>query len=480
MSQTADGLIDSWNSGAEHLFGYSDDEILGLRIDVLFGTDRLIEEQRRMRQIEKANHVERFESVCRHKDGQSIDAAVAVSAITDAQGQITGFATIIRDLSGLRQAEEQSRIARRETDALFKDSPLPMWLYDVATLRFLAVNDTAVRQYGYSREEFLMMSLHDIRPEELPTASRAKLLKPLDRFETSGSWTHLTKDRTPIEVEITSCEFRFSECNARLVVAHDVTARNLAEDEIRRINADLDQRVIERTNRLETAMRELEAFSYSISHDLRAPLRAIDGFGQRLLENHSAALDTQGLRLLTTIRNETHRMSQQIDDLLAFSRTSRQDLENGEINMTDLAQCAAQQITEAGTEPRPPIAIHPLPWASGDRAMVRQVFANLLENAVKFSRGKSTPLIEVSGQRDGDWNTYCVKDNGVGFDERYAKRLFGVFQRLHSQAEFEGTGVGLALVQRIIHRHGGKIWAVGKVGHGATFHFALRNCSNSD
>ena len=221
------------------------------------------------------------------------------------------------------------RTARRETDALFKDSPVPMWFYDIAPLRFLAVNDTAVRQY-YSRVEFLAMTLHDIRSTESSRALRAKLSKPLDRFENSGSWTHRTKEGTLIEVEITSREFRFSECNARLVVAHDVTARNRADEEIRQLNADLDQRVIERTTQLESAMSEVEAFSYSISHDLRAPLRAIDGFGRRLLENHSAALDTDGFRLLTTIRNETQRMSQLIDDLLAFSRASRQDLENGE------------------------------------------------------------------------------------------------------------------------------------------------------
>jgi light-regulated signal transduction histidine kinase (bacteriophytochrome) len=246
-----------------------------------------------------------------------------------------------------------------------------------------------------------------------------------------------------------------------------------AAGKVRQLNAELERHVQERTAGLEAAIKELEAFSYSVSHDLRAPLRGIDGFARALQEECGATLDVEGRRLVATIRGETRRMGQLIDDLLAFSRVGRRQLDSAPVDMTELARSAFQNITESIPEPHPTLQLHPLPEAFGDRALLRQVFANLLGNAVKFSSRQAAPVIEVTGWSGTGGKTYCIKDNGVGFDPRFGHKLFGVFQRLHSQDEFEGTGVGLALVRRIVERHGGKTWGESKLHEGAQFYFTL-------
>lgn len=224
---------------------------------------------------------------------------------------------------------------------------------------------------------------------------------------------------------------------------------------------------------LEHANKELEAFSYSVSHDLRAPLRAIDGFSRILLEDHGSKLDGDAPRLLGVIRSNTQNMGRLIDDLLAFSRLGRKQIERSQIDMTEVARNVFAQLDPTSSEPASHFCLEALPSAQGDPAMVRQVFTNLISNALKYSRTNEQQRIQVGGYSQSGERVYYVKDNGVGFEMDYADKLFGVFQRLHSAEEFEGTGVGLAIVQRIIHRHGGRVWAEGKVNEGATFYFTL-------
>ena len=233
------------------------------------------------------------------------------------------------------------------------------------------------------------------------------------------------------------------------------------------------QHLAQRTVELEATNQELEAFSYSISHDLRTPLRAIDGYSHLLLQGYADKLDDEGKRLINVVRNNTQRMAQLIDDILEFSRNGRFAMMFSDIDMEAMAREVFEELQPVAGDTRLQFDIEPLPFARGDSAMLRQVFINLLSNAIKFSRGKETPKITVGGSIEGNEAVYHVKDNGVGFDMRYDDKLFGVFQRLHGVEEFEGTGIGLAIVKRIIVRHGGRVWAEGRLGDGATFHFSL-------
>jgi signal transduction histidine kinase len=234
------------------------------------------------------------------------------------------------------------------------------------------------------------------------------------------------------------------------------------------------QRLEEKSAELMAANQELDAFSYSVSHDLRAPLRAIDGFSQILLEEHAGQLDGEGRRLLDVVSANARKMGQLIDDLLAFARLGRASVRRAPVDMRAMAGAVfAELVPGEPARARVELKLGPLPPASADPALMRQVWTNLLSNALKYSGGRERAVVEVSGERDGDRLVYRVRDNGVGFDPRYAEKLFGVFQRLHSSTEFEGTGVGLALVKRIAARHGGDVWADGTVGEGATFGFWL-------
>lgn len=253
----------------------------------------------------------------------------------------------------------------------------------------------------------------------------------------------------------------------------DIDDQRRAEDELRKLNVELEQRVTDRTAELEAANKELESFSYSVSHDLRAPLRAVDGFSRLLWEDHAAALDEEARRKLDIVRSEASRMGLLIDDLLAFSRLGRKEIQRVDLDMRNLAQDMFGRLHEQHQGPKAEFRLGTLPRALGDRVLLEQVWANFLSNALKFSAKREKPFIEVGAVSDEKEHIYFVRDNGAGFDPRYRAKLFGVFQRLHNANEFAGTGVGLALVQRIVNRHGGRVWADGKPDEGATFYFTL-------
>lgn len=293
-----------------------------------------------------------------------------------------------------------------------------------------------------------------------------------------------------ISLEIPSRKNLWFSCNISPVVdnghvdvaifnATDITDRKAAEDEIQKLNEALEQRVQERTAELEAANKELEAFSYSISHDLRAPLRAIDGFGRILWDSLHGQASEDALRYLIIIRENAQQMGRLIDDLLAFSRLGRLTVNQSLVSPRPLVEHILETLEPERAGRNIDVRIADLPPCRGDPALLQQAWVNLLSNALKFTRGKTLAVIEIGALETDNEVIYFVKDNGAGFDMRYADKLFGVFQRLHRAEEFEGTGVGLAIVQRIIRRHGGRAWAEGEPGKGATFYFALPRLQTS-
>jgi len=284
------------------------------------------------------------------------------------------------------------------------------------------------------------------------------------------------KERRAAELVIANKELAFQntekEKRAQELIVANRELKN-AEDDIRKLNEELEQKVIDRTAELEAVNKELGSFSYSVSHDLRAPIRAINGYTRIMAEDYADKLDQEGNKILQSIINNSKKMGELIDDLLAFSKLGRKQVAVSEISMVDLVQSVRDEFMPEEAENVPVFDVQVLPPAKGDKSLIRQVWINLISNAIKYSRHKSVTKIEIGAYEQDKLMVYYVKDGGAGFDMQYYDKLFGVFQRLHSQEEFEGTGIGLAIVQKIVDRHKGTVWAESVLDKGASFYFSL-------
>jgi PAS domain S-box-containing protein len=461
-----------FNAAAEKMFRRSAHEALGRPIDVFIPPRHRGSHARHIGEFGATGVTSRSMGLLGtisglRADGEEFPIEASISQ-AEAGGQKL-YTVILRDVTERVAAQEalgrQGRLFDQSYDAILAwgwGGPITFW------------NRGAEHLYGFLRHAAIGR-----RPQELLRSTTpggwAALLAAL---EGAGFWEgeleHSTHDGARITVESRMVLVREGERAYVLETNRDITERRRVEDAVRELNADLERRVAERTAELESANKELEAFSYSVSHDLRSPLRTVDGFSQALLEDFGPTLPEEGRRQVRTIREGAQRMGALIDDLLAFSRLGRQALARRQpLNMERLVQDTLDELLPRRNDDLVVVRIGELPPSAGDGALVKQVWTNLLSNAIKYSAKRERPVVEVGSERNDGGIVYFVRDNGVGFDMRYAKKLFGVFQRLHRAEDFEGTGVGLAIVQRIVQRHGGRIWAEASPNAGATFRFTL-------
>jgi PAS domain S-box-containing protein len=398
----------------------------------------------------------------------------------DTDGRVVKWFGSNTDVDDAKRAEQELRAAHARLRR-FVDSAVVGFTVARADGSILEANDYYLDVVGYARQDLERGEIdwRTLTPAEWLPADERGLADVLERGVcTPYEKEYLRRDGSRIPVILAYAALPDSTDLAVFVL--DISERKSAEDRLRQaseelaaLNAELEERVTARTAELEAANRELEAFSYSVSHDLRAPLRSVDGFSKILLQDHGEQLDAEARRVLGVVVRNVGQMGRLIDDLLAFSRVSRKELERQPVDMDRLARSVSEELRAAEPERAIEVDIGPLGGTLGDPGLLRQVWANLLGNAFKFTRPAGRPRIEVSSEQvDGDCR-YTVNDNGVGFDPAYADNLFKPFQRLHPTAEFEGTGIGLAIVARIVLRHGGRVWAEGEPGAGATFGFSL-------
>jgi len=465
------------NTAFANMHKYVIDDLVG---DTNFNLYAPYDRERSRYQFERADQIGRvrFEANKVRKDGTIFLAQVDIVSVRGEDGSSLYRVSTVSDITESRVSEDASVRSEKRYRDLFENTADGVVrcqvLYDENgepyELICLDINKSFIKLTGLDnvlgrRVTEVIANIRESNPEIFEICGRVASTGEPEKFETfikeirSGAWFSISA---------------YSPENGFLVaVFENITERKQAEEEIHVLNTELEQRVSERTSQLEAANKELEAFSYSVSHDLRAPLRAIDGFTSILVSEYGEKLDDEGKRICGIIGSESQRMEHLINDLLAFSRLGRKELHSSKIDMTSLANSVVNELVEHEDKERIHFHIGKLHSATGDPALIRQVWINLLSNAIKFTSRKKRVVIEMGSTRNQDEIVYYVRDNGAGFDMAYEDKLFGVFQRLHSESEFEGTGVGLAIVKRVVHRHGGHVWAEGKIDKGATFYFAL-------
>lgn len=464
------GRITDVNPFLVQLLGFSREEMVGRTVGELSPFKDHVSNQTMLERLQNTGYV-RYENLpLETRDGRHIAVEFVSNVYLAGDQQV--IQCNIRDITERKLAEAAmarlAAIVESSSDAIIGhglDSIVTSW------------NRGAESIYGYTAGEMVGTSIGGLIPEEKQAEERDILasIKRGESVDQLDTW-HRRKDGRVIEVSISASPIKdgTGEVIGVSKVAHDISERRSAEEKRRLLNVELEQRVAERTAQLQAANQELEAFSYSVSHDLRAPLRHVVGFVAMLQEEAGPTLSTKSLSHLKTIADSAARMGQLIDDLLSFSRIGRAELKQVTVDLNLLVANTAKDFYADTKDRRIVWTIHPLPLVRADPAILRVVFVNLISNAVKFTSHRSEARIEIGASPGTPGKAVIfVRDNGAGFDPAYSGKLFGVFQRLHSQSEFEGTGIGLANVERIVRRHGGQVWAEGVVDHGATFSFSI-------
>ncbi|MBS1744390.1 MAG: PAS domain S-box protein [Bacteroidetes bacterium] len=586
FSKTTDGTIITWNKGAEKIYGYTANEIIGKKNAVLIPGDLRYEDEQIFKRIMLGEQVQNYETRRVTRNGNSISVSVTISPVKDSKGNIVGAAKISRDITERVQLQEKIRLQNEEltgileriTDGFIildndfryvfvnkeickmvnrrpedligkivweefpeaigsptyytiinaRDTqqfgssvdyypPLGLWqenrvypggdklsifIRDISEqkraeekiaksekiyktiassipgslicimdtdYRYLLIEGDMLEGFGYTRDELVGNKASAVIPSErfnevLPNLRRVFNGESFS-FDSKRNNRYVLNRYVPLKDES-------EQIYAAMIVLIDVTHLKLAEEKIMELNTSLETKVAERTAQLEAVNKELEAFTYSVSHDLRAPLRAINGYAKIVEEDYHTIINDEGKRLLKVIKDNATKMGALIDELLRFSKLGRKALNRSWVNMNELVTEVIREMNY-GNPTTVQINIGKLHTVPVDKTLMHHVLFNLISNAVKYSDKANHPMVEINSEKkDSSW-IFSVKDNGVGFDMKYADKLFGVFQRLHSESEFPGTGVGLAIVQRIITKHGGNVWANAELNKGAQFYFSI-------
>ena len=452
------GLVSTWNMGAERITGYHSDEIVGRHFSYFYPQLDVVQGKPE-HELAVAVADGRFEDEGWRvrKDGTRFWAEVVITPIYDDSRTLSGFSKVTRDVSGRREAE-------RKFKDLLEAAPDAMVVVNQGG-EIVLLNLQAEKQFGYRRDELLGQQVKNIIPEGFAERLIADDLRSdedalAQQIGTGIELTGQRRDGSQFPIEIMLSPLESAEGVLVTAAIRDITARKRHERTLQEKNSEL-----------QVAVSELDAFSYSISHDLRAPLRALDGFSQILLTQYEALLPAEARKYLQRVRDNTVQMGQLIDDLLRFARLGRQPLVKQLVPTGALVEQVLRDARQQVAGRSISVSVGDLPPVWGDAALLKQVFINLIDNAIKYTRLRDDAAVEIGSRKIGDEQVFVIRDNGVGFDMQYADKLFDVFQRLHRAEDFAGTGVGLAIVQRIVQRHGGRIWAEAAVDRGATFYF---------
>jgi len=474
------GRIVLVNAEIERAFGYRREELLGQQIELLVPL-RFHDRHAGYRRDFTAMPAVRAMGAGRdlyglRKDGTEFPVEIGLNPIDSEQGQLV-LGTIV-DITERKRAEEALRKNQEQLagvigsamDAIITvDSGQRILLFNVAAENMFKC--PAGQALGQTLDRFMPERYRQGHSRHIQDFGMTKITKR--SMGALGAIFGLRTDGEEFPIEASISQLESGEQKLYTVILRDISDRRRAEEEVRRLNDELEQRVVERTTQLQAANKELEAFSYSVSHDLRAPLRGIDGFSQALLEDYSDKLDDVGKGYLKEVRSASQEMAQLIDDVLQLARVTRTEMRSETVDLSGIAEAIVAQLRRRDPERNVEAEIEPGLITAGDKRLLEILLTNLLENAWKFTARRALAKIKFGREKRDGYACCVVRDNGAGFDMAYADKLFRAFQRLHTPTEFEGTGIGLATVQRIVQRHGGSAWAEGVVGKGASVFFTL-------
>ena len=463
------------NDAFAAMLGYEKDELIGRNLSMLTSADELLC-YRKKTENRKRGFSEKYEIQLQTKTGKTRSFLLSASPLISGEGEVTEILGVTIDITERKRAEE---ILKKSEDRFRSYFELSIAGVAITSLDagWMEVNDHLCQMLGYTKEELRQKTWIELtHPDDLPLDLQH--FQQVLNGEKEGYSIYkrfLRKDQEIIWTNLSIKCIRHADGNIDYFVAvlFDISERIQAEEEIRHLNETLEKKVEERTAQLKALNQEMEAFAYTVSHDLRAPLRAIGGFTRILTKDYAPQLDAEAWRICSVIQDNAQKMNELIDDLLTFSRMGRAQMHLFETEMDPMVQAIFNELTTRAMQEQIDFRPDPLLPAPADSHLIKQVWMNLLSNAIKYSSKNEHPVIRVSCRQEEETIIYSVSDNGVGFNMQQAGRLFEVFQRLHSADEYEGTGVGLAIVKRIVNRHGGEVWAEAEVNQGATFCFSL-------